>query len=130
MIIKRGEIHLAFTLSTTLCIAPQNLSIGVNVVYEGSPSRMRRVRLISLGMTILPKSSTLLTMPVAFLYFSPLQTSRRGRRLRRPARTSSVNAGRAVVGASPYNHFTNYDAIICKRGRNILADLLFASVVL
>ena len=47
-------------------------------------------------------------------------TSRRGRRLRRPARTSSVNAGRAVVGASPYNYFTNYDAIICKREKIIL----------
>ena len=49
----------------------QNLSIGVNVVSKGSPSRMRRVRLISFGMTILPKSSTLLTMPVAFIYLSP-----------------------------------------------------------
>ena len=25
----------------------------------------------------------------------------------------------------PYNNFTNYDAIICKRGRFILMDLLF-----
>ena len=66
---KRGEMRLAFTLSTTLCIAQQNRSIGVNVVCDGSPSRMRRVRLISLGMTILPKSSTRLTMPVAFIYF-------------------------------------------------------------
>ena len=50
---------------TTLCIAKQNLSIGVNVVSEGSPSRLGRVLLISLGITILPKSSTLLTIPVA-----------------------------------------------------------------
>ena len=48
-----------------LCIAQQNLSIGVNVVSEGSPSRMRRVRRISFGITILPKSSDLLTIPVA-----------------------------------------------------------------
>ena len=34
-IIKRGEFHLAFALSTTLCIAKQNLSIGVNVVSKG-----------------------------------------------------------------------------------------------
>ena len=50
-----------------LCIAQQKRSIGVNVVREGSPSRMRRVLLISLGMVLLPKSSTLLTMPVAFI---------------------------------------------------------------
>ena len=43
----------------------QNLSIGVNVVCEGSPSRILRVLLISLGITILSKSSTLLTIPVA-----------------------------------------------------------------
>ena len=49
----------------------QNLSIGVNVVYEGSPSRILKVLLISFGMTILPKSSTLLTIPVAFIYLSP-----------------------------------------------------------
>ena len=54
--------------STTLCIAQQNLSNGVNVVYEGSPSRMRRVRLISLGITIRPRSSTRRTIPVAFIY--------------------------------------------------------------
>ena len=24
----------------------------------------------------------------------------------------------------PYNNFTNYDAIICKRGRNILLDFM------
>ena len=44
----------------------------------GSPSRMRRVRRISLGITIRPKSSSLLTMTVAFVYLSPLQISRRG----------------------------------------------------
>ena len=65
------EFHLALHLSTTLCTAQQKLSIGVNVVCKGSPSRMRRVLLISLGITILPKSSTLLTMPVAFIYLSP-----------------------------------------------------------
>ena len=49
----------------------QNLSIGVNVVSRGSPSRILRVLLISLGITIRPRSSTLLTMPVAFIYLSP-----------------------------------------------------------
>ena len=38
---------------------------------------------------------------------------------------------RADVGIRPYNiNFTNYDAIICKRGRFILADLLFTLAVL
>ena len=49
----------------TLCIARQNLSIGVNVVSEGSPSLILRVLRISLGITTRPKSSTLLTIPVA-----------------------------------------------------------------
>ena len=44
---------------------------GVNVVCDGSPSRMRRVLLISLGITIRPRSSTRLTIPVAFIYLSP-----------------------------------------------------------
>ena len=48
-----------------LCIAQQNLSIGVNVVYEGSPSRILRVLRISLGITIRPRSSTRRTIPVA-----------------------------------------------------------------
>ena len=68
---QRGEIHLAVILSAMLCIAQQNLSIGVNVVSKGSPSLIFRVLLISFGITILPKSSTLLTMPVAFIYLSP-----------------------------------------------------------
>ena len=50
-------------------ILKQYFSHGVNVVCDGSPSRMRRVLLISFGMTILPKSSTRRTMPVAFISF-------------------------------------------------------------
>jgi len=49
----------------------QNLPKGVNVVSKGSPSRIFSVLLISLRITILPKSSTLLTIPVAFIYLSP-----------------------------------------------------------
>ena len=60
--------NISLYLSTTLCIATQNRSIGVNVVSRGSPSRMRIVRRISLGITTLPKSSILLTIPVAFIY--------------------------------------------------------------
>ena len=57
-------------------IARLNCSSDVNVVHEGSPSRMRRVRLISFGITIRPRSSTLLTMPVAFIYFTPFLYSK------------------------------------------------------
>ena len=48
-------------------IEKQNFSHRVNDVCNGSPSRMRRVLLISFGMTILPRSSTRRTMPVAFI---------------------------------------------------------------
>ena len=65
------NFHSAVILSITLCIAQQKRSIGVNVVSKGSPSRILRVLLISLGITILPKSSTLRTIPVAFIYLSP-----------------------------------------------------------
>ena len=52
-------------------IARLNFSSDVNVVREGSPSLILRVLLISLGITILPKSSTLRTIPVAFIFLSP-----------------------------------------------------------
>lgn len=48
-------------------IEKQNFSRRVNDVCNGSPSRIRRVLLISFGMTILPRSSTRRTMPVAFI---------------------------------------------------------------
>lgn len=53
-------------------ILKQYFSHGVNDVSDGSPSRMRSVRRISLGMTILPRSSTLRTIPVAFIVLSLL----------------------------------------------------------
>ena len=49
-------------------IAKANLSVGVNVINDGSPSLIRIVRRISLGITTRPKSSILLTIPVAFIY--------------------------------------------------------------
>ena len=48
--------------------AQANLSLAANVVNSGSPSRILRVLRISFGMTILPKSSTRRTMPVAFIF--------------------------------------------------------------
>ena len=41
-------------------------SHGANVICDGSPSRMRMVRRISLGMTTRPRSSIRRTIPVAF----------------------------------------------------------------
>ena len=49
----------------------QKASDGVHDFCDGSPSRMRRVRRISLGMTTRPKSSMRRTMPVAFIVSSP-----------------------------------------------------------
>ena len=48
-------------------IPKQKRSHGVNAVCDGSPSRMRRVRRISLGMTTRPRSSIRRTIPVAFI---------------------------------------------------------------
>ena len=48
-------------------MAKQNLSHRANVICDGSPSRIRMVRRISLGMTTLPRSSIRLTIPVAFI---------------------------------------------------------------
>ena len=53
-------------------IAKQNLSHRVNAVCNGSPSRIRIVRRISFGITTLPRSSILLTIPVAFIILTPL----------------------------------------------------------
>ena len=48
----------------------QKVCHGVHVICDGSPSRIRRVRRISFGMTILPRSSIRRTIPVAFISFS------------------------------------------------------------
>ena len=42
-----------------------------NVISNGSPSRIRMVRRISLGMTTRPRSSIRRTIPVAFIYEIP-----------------------------------------------------------
>lgn len=46
-------------------------TLSANVIYDGSPSRILIVRRISFGITILPKSSILRTIPVAFIYLPP-----------------------------------------------------------
>lgn len=52
--------------------AKQKLCHGSNVICDGSPSRIRSVRRISFGITILPRSSTRRTIPVAFINLSLL----------------------------------------------------------
>ena len=47
--------------------------LTVNVVNNGSPSRIRMVLRISLGMTTRPKSSMRRTIPVAFIVFKTFQ---------------------------------------------------------
>ena len=64
---KNAMVYFLY-LVTTLFIDEQNLSKTVNVVSKGSPSRIRIVLRISFGITTLPKSSILLTIPVAFIY--------------------------------------------------------------
>jgi len=46
----------------------QDKVFRANVICNGSPSRIRMVRRISLGMTTRPRSSILRTIPVAFIY--------------------------------------------------------------
>lgn len=52
-------------------IAKQNASHRANVICDGSPSRIRMVRRISLGMTTRPRSSIRRTIPVAFMLYLP-----------------------------------------------------------
>ena len=51
--------------SEKFSMAKQKRSNGVNPIRDGSPSRILKVRRISLGMTTRPSSSIRLTMPVA-----------------------------------------------------------------
>ena len=55
----------------------QNFSHGVNVVCDGSPSRLSRVRRISLGITTRPRSSMHRTIPVAFIFVLPPEFAKR-----------------------------------------------------
>ena len=56
----------------------QKICQGVHVVCNGSPSRIFRVRRISFGMTMRPRSSTRRPIPVAFIdHFSFFSAKRR-----------------------------------------------------
>ena len=77
-------LRYIFILSASLSIPQKNLSIGVNVVWDGSSSRILIVLRISFGITTLPRSSILRTIPVAFIYTKSPSQHRRGE-LRSPA---------------------------------------------
>jgi len=63
------SIDISYSAKYTSKVRNQPLKVyTVNVVNNGSPSRIRMVRRISFGITTLPKSSILLTIPVAFIY--------------------------------------------------------------
>ena len=58
--------------------------------------------------------------PVAFIiYLSPF-----------PVGTPLLRCPRTPEDGCPYNYFTNYDAIICKRGRFILCYLLLGAFMI
>ena len=56
-----------------------HFAVPIDEYLQGSPSRMRRFRLISLGITTRPKSSILRTIPAAF-YLTALLSWREARR--------------------------------------------------
>ena len=64
--------RLGQSLFSSDFVALMKVCIGVNDISGGSPSRMRIVRRISFGMTTRPRSSIRRTIPVAFMFFSPL----------------------------------------------------------
>ena len=70
-LILRHYVQSSLHLFDRSSMAKQNLSHRANVICDGSPSRIRMVRRISLGMTTRPRSSMRRTMPVAFIYEIP-----------------------------------------------------------
>ena len=71
-LILRHYVQSSLHLFDRSSMAKQNLSHRANVICDGSPSRIRRVRRISLGITTRPRSSMRRTMPVAFIYAPPM----------------------------------------------------------
>jgi len=66
---EQGTINISPYVNRIVQSAPNRKDkvYSVNVISNGSPSLILIVRLISLGITTLPKSSILLTIPVAFM---------------------------------------------------------------
>ena len=71
-LIPRHYVQSSPHLFDRSSMAKQNLSHRANVICDGSPSRIRSVRRISLGMTTRPRSSMRRTIPVAFIVAPPM----------------------------------------------------------
>lgn len=84
-----------------------NLATGVNVVSVGSPSRILIVRRISFGMTTLPSSSMRRTIPVAFIYNSPVNVIFGIRRIMRRNALKKVFREYYLHNALIYSRFCN-----------------------
>ena len=105
-------------------IAKQNLSHRANVICSGSPSRIRSVRRISLGMTTRPRSSILLTIPVAFisgflqyLFFALIFFAKKGEIFfdcRIAGSAARNEAIRRIRNRSMQKHFTQNSAYLLK----------------
>ena len=67
---RNSQYYREIVLLSRFPTAQANRCLTVNDVNKGSPSRMRRVRRISFGMTILPRSSTRRTIRCCFHCFS------------------------------------------------------------
>ena len=92
-------------------MAKENCSHRVNEVNDGSPSRIRMVLRISLGMTTRPRSSMRRTIPVAFIWHSLLiyiadtdvivahgwEIIHKGRRMRKKERFWWGGCGRVML---------------------------------
>ena len=70
-LVLRHYVQSSLHLFDRSSMAKQNLSHRANVICDGSPSRIRMVRRISLGMTTRPRSSIRRTIPVAFMLYLP-----------------------------------------------------------
>ena len=64
--------YFMYSLSANLRKASRKSKSVFNVVCNGSPSRIRIVRLISLGITTRPRSSIRRTIPVAFIILTSI----------------------------------------------------------
>lgn len=62
------QSHILLPKERNAYVNFMRFSVGVNVISGGSPSWIRIVRRISFGITIRPRSSILLTIPVAFIF--------------------------------------------------------------
>lgn len=87
--------------------AYKNRATGVNVVSVGSPSRILIVRRISFGMTTLPSSSMRRTIPVAFIYNSPVNVIFGIRRIMRRNALKKVFREYYLHNALIYSRFCN-----------------------